>query len=215
MEKQSDFPAETSLSRRRLLKALIAAGGATAAATMLPGKWSKPLVEVGVLPAHAQISPDLGTGDLQATLTWNNGAPEPCEVDAVDVDLHAVEPDDTRVYWANSNGPTATLDYDNVCGFGPENIFVAPGQAAAGTYQVQVVYWGSFGAFAGAPTTATIRITVFANTPSEHVHTFVRNIEVADNCIAYRVADITFPAGTVTERTGTVDLCARGVRVDK
>lgn len=44
------------LSRRRLLKALVAAGGATAALTALPGKWFKPVVEVGVLPAHAQTS---------------------------------------------------------------------------------------------------------------------------------------------------------------
>jgi hypothetical protein len=44
------------LSRRQLLKAITAAGGAIAAATMLPGKWTQPVVEVGVLPAHAQVT---------------------------------------------------------------------------------------------------------------------------------------------------------------
>ncbi len=49
-------PQETPMSRRQLLKALIAAGGAVSASTLLPGEWARPLVEVGVLPAHAQAS---------------------------------------------------------------------------------------------------------------------------------------------------------------
>ena len=44
------------MGRRQLLKTLIAAGGMTVASTLLPNKWVKPLVEVGVLPAHAQAS---------------------------------------------------------------------------------------------------------------------------------------------------------------
>jgi hypothetical protein len=48
---------QQTISRRKLLKALAAAGGAVAATTLLPGEWVKPVVEVGVLPAHAQITP--------------------------------------------------------------------------------------------------------------------------------------------------------------
>jgi hypothetical protein len=47
---------EMQISRRRLLKALAAAGGAVAVSSMLPKKWEKPVVEGGVLPAHAQVS---------------------------------------------------------------------------------------------------------------------------------------------------------------
>jgi hypothetical protein len=43
------------ISRRDALKILTAAAGAAALAN-LPPKWSKPGVEVGVLPAHAQTS---------------------------------------------------------------------------------------------------------------------------------------------------------------
>jgi hypothetical protein len=44
------------VTRKQFLKLLAAAGGATAAAAFLPGKWVKPIVKMGVLPAHAQSS---------------------------------------------------------------------------------------------------------------------------------------------------------------
>jgi hypothetical protein len=47
---------ETSLGRRKLLKALATGGGAIVATTTLPGQWVKPLIEIGLLPAHAQAS---------------------------------------------------------------------------------------------------------------------------------------------------------------
>ena len=62
MDEPKTTPEETNLSRRELLKALAAAGGALGAAAFLPGKWTKPLVEAGVLPAHAQ-----GTEMLEIT----------------------------------------------------------------------------------------------------------------------------------------------------
>ena len=48
--------AKTQVSRREILKALAAGGSALAASAFLPGKWTRPLVEAGVLPAHAQSS---------------------------------------------------------------------------------------------------------------------------------------------------------------
>ena len=47
---------EKRISRRELLKLLAATGGAVAASSILPDEWTGPLVETGVLPAHAQIS---------------------------------------------------------------------------------------------------------------------------------------------------------------
>jgi hypothetical protein len=43
-----------SLSRRELLKLLVAASGAVAASSLLPNEWVKPRLGLGVLPAHAQ-----------------------------------------------------------------------------------------------------------------------------------------------------------------
>ena len=46
----------TDLRRREVLKVLTAAGMGTSAALFLPGQWARPLAEIGVLPAHAQVS---------------------------------------------------------------------------------------------------------------------------------------------------------------
>jgi len=45
----------TKLSRRKALKTLTALTG-VAALTSLPGQWAKPIIETGLLPAHAQSS---------------------------------------------------------------------------------------------------------------------------------------------------------------
>jgi hypothetical protein len=61
-ESQPETPTNTTLvSRRTLLKMVAAAGAGTSAALFLPGQWSKPVAEVGVLPAHAQVSAGLYT----------------------------------------------------------------------------------------------------------------------------------------------------------
>ena len=60
------------ISRRDAIKILAAVAGATALVN-LPDKWTKPGMEVGVLPAHAQTS--LGLHTLAA---WLNGTASMC-----------------------------------------------------------------------------------------------------------------------------------------
>jgi hypothetical protein len=45
-----------TIKRRDALKVLAATGAGLAGATLLPGKWDKPAMQVGVLPVHAQSS---------------------------------------------------------------------------------------------------------------------------------------------------------------
>lgn len=56
MEHLNSQSGKTFLSRRQVLKALIVLGGASTLSA-LPNKWETPVVEVGALPALAQISP--------------------------------------------------------------------------------------------------------------------------------------------------------------
>jgi len=52
----NDTKAKRPIRRREALKVLAAAGVGLASSTLLPGKWDKPAMQVGVLPAHAQAS---------------------------------------------------------------------------------------------------------------------------------------------------------------
>jgi hypothetical protein len=114
---------------------------------------------VGEYKAVPLIS-SLGSGALRATLTWNTTA---------DIDLHVIEPDGTHVYYGQRTGPTATLDFDDTSGFGPENIFVASGRGASGLYQVYIDHYSG-----ASPTTSTITITVNAGTGLARSMTFTR-----------------------------------------
>ena len=63
-----------SLSRRELLKALGAVTGALATAAFLPGKWSKPIMEVGRLPGHARATVELELHSLKVGATAGDRA---------------------------------------------------------------------------------------------------------------------------------------------
>jgi len=49
------------LGRRDLLKLMTAGAGALTVSAFLPKKWAKPVVDVGVSPAHAAASTETGT----------------------------------------------------------------------------------------------------------------------------------------------------------
>ncbi len=49
---------DENISRRKILKAVAALGGAFAGTALVPGKWSSPVVDLGVVPAHAQANSD-------------------------------------------------------------------------------------------------------------------------------------------------------------
>ncbi|MDM8528371.1 hypothetical protein QUF58_09180 [Anaerolineales bacterium HSG24] len=66
------------ISRRCLLQSLGALGGGMMATTLLPGRWIKPVIEAGQLPAHAQGSVDVLTiSQLTRTVITINGCDGP------------------------------------------------------------------------------------------------------------------------------------------
>ncbi len=84
--------------------------------------------------------PELGTGDVQATLRWSSDA---------DMDLAVVDPNgDTVAYFSRTSPSGGELDFDVIPCSDPdqarvENIFWPEGQAPAGTYTVRVTYFST------------------------------------------------------------------------
>jgi hypothetical protein len=144
----------------------------------------------------------LGGGDLQVTLTWNTPG--------TDMDLHVIEPNGNHVYYASRTGTTARLDVDDRDGFGPENIFVTSAQAAAGTYQIYIVY------FSGAPpTTSTIAVNLRPGTANAQTLLFTRTTNSSSTGVGYNVANVNIQTGQITETFGTRAADERGVTIAK
>jgi hypothetical protein len=145
------------------------------------GPWSpQRLVVVGVV---------INTGDMQVTLTWNSTA---------DIDLHVIEPNGSHVYYANKNGTTARLDVDDTNGYGPENIYVSPGNAASGTYQVYVVHYSG-----SVPTTSTVTIRLFPGSSNERLVILSRQSSSGNPRLGFNVANVNILGRTISETTGT------------
>ncbi len=66
---------QPTISRRKLLQALVATGGAITL-TNLPRQWQTPVIETGVLPIHAQGSP---SGDLTISSLSFSGSQGVCD----------------------------------------------------------------------------------------------------------------------------------------
>lgn len=84
--------------RRRLLKAL--GGSALASGMLLPSRWSKPIVDIVLLPAHAQITGVCNAEcGFQVRLSWSTNS------DFIDLDLEIGTPGGTRIAPKAENGP--------------------------------------------------------------------------------------------------------------
>jgi hypothetical protein len=69
---------QSLVTRKQFLRALLAGGGALAVAVIPPGKWLKPILRVGVLPAHTQTSdPATSTPTRTSTPPGTNTPTEP------------------------------------------------------------------------------------------------------------------------------------------
>jgi hypothetical protein len=124
-------------------------------------------------------------GDLQVTLTWNT---------TVDMDLHILEPDLTHVFYGNMHGRSARLDFDDIDGFGPENMFVSAGRATPGVYQVYIVHNSQ-----NLETTSTVAVTLGAGTDTARTAIFTRRTRRGEPNRAVLVALVNVQTGELVE----------------
>ena len=98
MSESPNEPQSPVLSRREALKVLAAVSGA-AALTNLPQSWSTPLIEVGVIPAHAQ-----GASGPRPILSNVTGR------------WVAAEPSGRSVTWVSNCSVTVMFNYQDTLG---------------------------------------------------------------------------------------------------
>lgn len=107
---------------------------------------------VGPPVSHEFDVIEVGTGDVQVTLSWDRDS---------DVDLHVVEPGGEEIYYANdrsASGGELDLDSNPNCiidGIRTENVTWPAGSAPRGVYTVLVRYYNSCGA---QETNYTVRV---------------------------------------------------------
>jgi len=93
-----------------------------------------------------------GSGDVQVTLTWNNNC---------DLDLHVFDPQGEEIWWMDKFSVSGgILDYDDIDGYGPENIFWPSSQAPIGRYEVYVHHY-NWGTLLPSSSIYTVLITAF------------------------------------------------------
>ena len=63
---------EKNNGRRKILRTIAGAGGAIAAGGMLPEKWTRPMVDAALLPAHAQTSSCTEPCTLSVSIDWDS-----------------------------------------------------------------------------------------------------------------------------------------------
>ncbi len=107
----------------------------------------------GILPFGDE--PELGTGDVQVTLRWDNSA---------DLDLRVTDPAGDEIYFAmpsSASGGRLDVDANGTCeGDAPvENIFWPTGGAPTGTYSVSVDYYGA----CDSTTPTNYEVTILVN----------------------------------------------------
>lgn len=177
---------QNGISRRQALKALAAASGGLALG-LIPKAWKKPAISVGVLPAHAQISPlPSCPDDMCATATTTTMVQGEIVSEYGDFDFSLCTPNDNYV-WGGSSADGATSSPDNI---DPDpnvdnetlNIITA----IPGTYRIFLEHYEP-----RVPLEMTVEIITAAG-----VHTTTLTL-TANRA----VADVSFPGGVVTWRS--------------
>ncbi len=101
LAEQSGHDAPENHDRRKILKKLAIGTAAVAGCSVLPSKWLSPVVEFGVLPAHAVTS---GTSAAPASAVQSSAAPAP----AAPAPAATGASTEKGLYWGRHNGNRPT-----------------------------------------------------------------------------------------------------------
>jgi len=111
-----------------------------------------------------------GYGDIQITLTWDNTA---------DLDLYVTDPwDETICYYNTTSASGGWLDFDDMNGYGPENIFWENNSAPSGYYYVEVDYYSGYSA-------ANFNVTITIGSEVNSFNGYIDVNETVEVCSFY------------------------------
>lgn len=103
------------------------------------------------------LSPDLIPGEMRIVLTWGENPN--------DLDTHLKTPEG-HIYWANTTDGNATLDVDDISGYGPETITYDTITSGTHYYYIHDWHWG------GSDTLATSNAVVKVYDDTGLIETF-------------------------------------------
>lgn len=111
-----------------------------------------------------------GYGDIQITLTWDNTA---------DLDLYVTDPWGETIYYYNTTSSSGGwLDFDDIDGYGPENIFWENNSAPGGYYYVEVDYYSGYSA-------ANFNVTITIGSEVNSFNGYIDINETVEVCSFY------------------------------
>ncbi|MBN1178589.1 MAG: twin-arginine translocation signal domain-containing protein [Anaerolineae bacterium] len=174
---------QQEFTRRQALKALAAAAGGLAL-NFIPKTWASPIVSIGTLPAHAQISDCPGAMcAIAITTTMVEGE---LAMEYGDFDFSMCTPNGYYI-WGGSSGDGGTSSPDNI-DFDPrvDNETLDIGTAVTGTYSLYLEHFENV-----VPLAMTVHITTAAG-----IHSTSLTLSETR-----AVADVTFPGGIVAWRS--------------
>lgn len=118
--------------------------------------------------------------NFRITLTW--------DTDETDIDLHVWEPDlSEHLSYVTDFTAHLELDYDDVQGFGPENVTPTTDILPVGVYPIAVNYYSGDDSGYDIPTTCFITLRLNPGTPEEQLVVFDYELTYSSNNTGYPI----------------------------
>ena len=167
MSDEKTTPTQKNKARRKLLKGIVAGGGALTAGKALPENWAKPVVESVTLPAHAQTTTDAGSESIQDLSPFQSGT-QPLVFNDLD---------NSEERFAALDAPLETADWDKLSDSEILDFFARPANAGtssntASTFEVFAEVDGNTGS-----------LCIFGNVYDTNFEAFLTNTPVNGNTI--------------------------------
>lgn len=189
MKKENAGDTPDTPFRRKLLKTI--AGGTVAGGALLPGRWTKPVVDTVLLPAHAQTSAQCNLEcDFGLRLSWFIRGVS--DRGTIDLDLEVLTPGGTNIAPKGANGAIMGRCLRH------EGDAVASGRAGTAAAEEITNIESPF----LAPGRYRIFVRPVATLSSQQFHISASVCGASESCVGTLIGSGVFTAGSINISTG-------------